>query len=319
MVRLFVIFLIACFWACNQHFKGEVSITGRLTHYKGDKVYVEVCGQDSLAKASLDSLGRFELRVKLKEAGYARLMNGKAACPLYLQPGGKYRLEMDVEKVKRGAYESVVFPDGVNKETRMMLYYYENQWFPSTVELFVYPPVIFRELMDSVVAYNDAVVDDFLDKDAGRYDREFVELFKWQIKVPFAVSYFYYPMYHALLNPEDSSEIPEHFNLFDGMLPKNDVKVYNRVYRYKTYEVAYWNHVLGVAESFGDYWNRLAALKLHPQIREDVAYHFVMEQAKNLSEEDKQAVRGRYEEFIRTLQHRQKIGRLLDLSEEGVQ
>ncbi len=67
-------------------------------------------------------------------------MNGKAAFPLYLAPGMKLRVEMDAAKIKNGEYGSVVFPEGINKETRMMIHYYENQWFPSTEELFIYTP-----------------------------------------------------------------------------------------------------------------------------------------------------------------------------------
>ena len=242
--RIVVCLLIACFGACNQRVNEDVVLQGQLMHYKGDKVYFEMAGVDSLLSTPLDSTGCFFIRFPLERSIYVRVMNGKATFPLYLAPGVKVRMEMDVDRVKQGEYGSVVFPDGINKETRMMVQYYENQWFPSTQEMFVYPPEDFKKLMDSLVSYNDRLIDDFLVENPGEYDRRFVDLFKIQIKVPFAMSYFYYPAYHALLNPEDDSEIPADFNIFDTLLPKNDSIIYQQVYRYKTYEVSYWNQCL---------------------------------------------------------------------------
>lgn len=43
----------------------------------------------------------------------------------------------------------------------MMIHYYENQWFPSTEELFIYTPAEFRELLDTIVGYNDGLIEDF--------------------------------------------------------------------------------------------------------------------------------------------------------------
>lgn len=315
-MRIVVVFLIACLWACNPSIQDEVVVTGTLNHYKGDKVYFEIYGQDSIVKADLDSSGNFTARLRIPEAGYVRLMNGKAAFPLYLKPGMSVRLEMDVDKVRQGEYESVMFPGGINKETRMMAHYYENQWFPSTEEMFVYPPDLFRELIDTVVVYNDSIVDYFLAADEIGYDRRFAELFKWQIKVPLAMSYLYYPVYHTLLNPKDSSEIPEDFNIFDKMLPKNDTLVYNRVYRYKTYEVSYWNNVLTGdsenrdtldAEYLNTYFDRLLALNLYPQIRNDVAHTFLVQLRKSLNPEVKEVIGKRYREVITNPLHIQQM------------
>lgn len=307
---------IACLWACNPKVKNEVSVSGRLNNYKGNKVYLEIPGRDSLVKAELDTAGYFIASLSLDAGTYVRLMNGKAAFPLYLAPGMKVRIEMDAARVKNGEYESVVFPEGINKETCMMIHYYENQWFPSTEELFIYPPVEFRELMDTVVAYNDGLIDDFLESDTKDYDRDFVNLFKLQVKVPLAVSYLYYPVYHTLLNPDDKSEIPEGFNIFDKMLPKNDSVIYNKVYRYKTYEVSYWNNKIsqeirgltGDPEQYFNAWfDGLVALNLCSQIADDVAHTFIMQHAKEMGPEAKAVVKNRYEEVIINPGHRKQI------------
>ena len=48
---------IACLWACNPI--NGVKITGNLLHYKGNKLYFEVCGQDTTIAVALDSTGAF--------------------------------------------------------------------------------------------------------------------------------------------------------------------------------------------------------------------------------------------------------------------
>ncbi|MFR7811786.1 MAG: hypothetical protein ACLU4N_22470, partial [Butyricimonas faecihominis] len=175
-----------------------MQISGDLFHYKGDKLYFEICGQDTTITVALDSMGSFEAVLPLTKAGYVRLANGKAAFPLYLQPGKSVRLKMDVKKVQEGDYESVEFLEGSNSETRMMADYYQKQWFPSTQEMFVLPPNDFRQIMDSIVHFNDSIISAFVKKNS--CDPAFVKLFRIQVKVPLAASYFYYPMYHSLLN-----------------------------------------------------------------------------------------------------------------------
>ena len=88
---------IACLWACNPI--NGVKISGNLLHYKGNKLYFEVCGQDTTIAVALDSTGAFEADLPLVKAGYVRLANGKAAFPLFLQPGKSVRLKMDVKSV----------------------------------------------------------------------------------------------------------------------------------------------------------------------------------------------------------------------------
>lgn len=78
---------IACLWACNPI--NGVKISGDLLHYKGDKLYFEICGQDTTIAVVLDSTGAFEVDLPLEKAGYIRLANGKAAFPLYLQQIGR--------------------------------------------------------------------------------------------------------------------------------------------------------------------------------------------------------------------------------------
>lgn len=325
-MRIIVLFLIACLWACNQAAKDEVLVAGKIENCKGNRIYFEVCGQDSLVKVQLDTSGCFSVPLKLSGASYVRLMNGSVAFPLYLTPGMKVKLDMDIQKIKDGGYESVTFPEGINKETRMMAHYYQNQWFPATQEMFVYPPVEFKQMMDSVVRYNDEIVDRFLTKDAEKYDPDFVRLFKLQIKVPFAASYFYYPMYHSLLNPGDTSREPENFNIFDEMLPKNDSVIYNKVYRYKTYEVSYWNNritetlaaLAGEPEKFFDaYFDILAATTLHPQIKDDVAHTFLTEQINGMSPGTKEIVRSRYKEVMTESGHLRQFEKMIDGSGEN--
>ena len=72
---------IACLWACNPI--NGVKISGNLLHYKGNKLYFEVCGQDTTIAVALDSTGAFEADLPLVKAGYVRLANGKAAFPLF--------------------------------------------------------------------------------------------------------------------------------------------------------------------------------------------------------------------------------------------
>ena len=59
---------IACLWACNPI--NGVKISGDLLHYKGDKLYFEICGQDTTIAVVLDSTGAFEVDLPLEKAGY---------------------------------------------------------------------------------------------------------------------------------------------------------------------------------------------------------------------------------------------------------
>ena len=307
---------IACLWACNPN--NEVKIAGNLLNFKGNKLFFEICAQDTTISVVLDSTGAFEVRLPLREAGYVRLANGKAAIPLYLKPASDVGIEMDVKKVQEGDYESVKFLKGDYAETRMMLEYYQKQWFPSTQEMFVLPPAEFRQMMDSIVRYNDAIISEFVKKEP--CDTEFVRLFRIQVKVPLAASYFYYPMYHSLLNREDQSEAPDDFNIFDKMLPKNDINVYQKVYRYKIYEVSYWNNLLGEqlaglmtepVRFVNVYIDELNKLGLNQQIRDDVGHNFVMQYYKELPTEAQRVLKDRYKEVVGNVRYRSAIEKMI--------
>ena len=82
--------------------------------------------------------------------------------------------------------------------------------------------------------------------------------------------------------------------------------VYNKVYRYKTYEVAYWNDRISTAmlnEQVPDsnvvatYFEKLSALQLLPQISLDVAQAFFTQQVEGLSLDEKALV----EKYINVL------------------
>ena len=295
---------IACLMACNTSIKKEVSLCGQIKNPLGKNVVLDVCGQDSVFEASLDAGGRFVFKVEIPDGKYVRLLNGKAAFPLYLAPGMEIELEMDAQKVKEGNYTSVIFGKGSNKETQMMAHYYEHQWFPSSQEMFSQEPDDYRKLLEAVVNHNDSIIDAFLKKDAGKYDQKFVDLFKLQVKVPLAVSCFYYPTYHSLLVQGNAAEQPEYIDVFDTMLPKNNREIYNNVYRYKTYEVAYWNHI--VAESLADvaeedivnaYFDKLKELNVLPEIRKDAAKIFFTQEVTGLSQTEKDLIKKRIEEL----------------------
>ena len=307
---------IACLWACNPN--NEVKIAGDLLNYKGNKLFFEICTQDTTISVVLDSTGFFKVQLPLKEAGYVRLVDGKAAVPLYLKPGDDVKIKMDVKRVQEGNYESVEFPEGDRAETRMMLDYYGKQWFPSTQEMFVLPPVEFKEMMDSIVRYNDAIISEFVKKNP--CDPEFVRLFRIQVKVPLAASYFYYPMYHSLLNREDQSEEPDDFNIFDKTLPKNDIEVYRKVYRYKVYEVSYWNNLLGgklaglmsePVQFVNAYIDELNKLDLNQQIRDDIGNNFVMQYYKELPREAQNVLKDRYKEVVENVKYRSVIEKMI--------
>ena len=70
---------IACLWACNPI--NGVKISGNLLHYKGNKLYFEVCGQDTTIAVALDSTGAFEADLPLVKAGMCDWRMGK---PLFL-------------------------------------------------------------------------------------------------------------------------------------------------------------------------------------------------------------------------------------------
>ena len=130
-------------------------------------------------------------------------------------------------------------------------------------------------------------------------------------------------MYHSLLNREDQSEEPDHFNIFDEMLPKNDIDVYQKVYRYKIYEVSYWNNLLGekLADLMSEpehfvnaYIDELNKLGLHQQIRDDVGNNFVMQYYNELPEDARQVLQNRYKEVVSNPVYQEKIEETFQVS-----
>lgn len=111
MRYIVIILWIACLGACNPDVKQKVTVNGKLTNYKGNKIYFEISGRDSLVKAELDSAGRFSACLELDEGTYVRLMNGKAAFPLYLAPGMKLRVEMDGQSQPASATLGNIFEE----------------------------------------------------------------------------------------------------------------------------------------------------------------------------------------------------------------
>ena len=78
--------------------------------------------------------------------------------------------------------------------------------------------------------------------------------------------------------------------------------IYNKVYRYKTYEISYWNEKIAQelkdfsgepAQYFNVWFDKLSALHLCPQIAGDVAHSFIMRHAKEMTPEVKEIVRSR--------------------------
>ena len=54
MRYIVIILWIACLGACNPDVLQKVTVNGKLTNYKGNKIYFEISGRDSLVKAELD-------------------------------------------------------------------------------------------------------------------------------------------------------------------------------------------------------------------------------------------------------------------------
>lgn len=296
---------LACsLWACQP--KNEAHVAGTLTNPKGDKVYVQIHGLEKPVVLPLDSTGHFEGVIPAKEAYYGRICNGKAKLPAYINGGVDLKVAMDVKEVAQGEYKNVKVEGEKVKETRMMVKYFQNQLFPSTEELFVLSPIEFKMKIQSVIAHNAKLVDDFTKANEGM-DEHFVDLFKIQIQLPFAVSFLYYPMYHSMFVPNDQSKVPENFNFFVNQLPRNDIEIYNKVPRYKSYEVSIWNNEILAAiapfqpdleKYFNAYVDEVKKLEINSQIKEDVANNLLASNYKPAPDNIKEIFRTRYKEIL---------------------
>ena len=316
MKRILILVVVAClFGACHNLKKatdkveeGYAEVSGTVVNYKSNKVVVQIFGNDTVVSLPVDEKGNFKGRIFMKDFAYARVCSGnKAAVPAYLAPNVELNLQFDVALVNKGDFNKVKVTGKNVVETKMMVDYYKKQLFPASQELFVLNPVDFKQKMIEVSAHNEKVINDFVAKNKS-LDNNFVDMFKIQVQVPLAVSYFYYPMYHQMFCPKDKSKTPEDFNIFDKRLPKNDMGVYTKVYRYKTYEVSYWNNLLlgkvahlqgDMVKFFNTYIDELKNLELNQMIKDDVANNLVMQNYKGVPENIKSILKARYKEIVK--------------------
>jgi hypothetical protein len=305
MRKLLIILGLASFiLACQP--SNEALISGTITNPVGDKVYVEIHGQDKPVTLSIDSAGYFEGRIQIEDAIYGRISNGKAKLPAYINAGVELKVAFDVKDVAHGDYSNVKIEGDKVKETQMMVNYYQNQMFPSSKELFILSPIDFKNKIKEAVTHNEKLIDDFVSVNTD-LDKHFVDLFKIQIQLGLASSYFYYPMYHSMFAPNDKSPVPADFNFMIDRLPKNDLEVYNKVPRYKPYEVTIWtNQILekiapfreDTEKYFNSYVDEIIKLDIHSEIKEDVANNLLANNYKPAPDNIKEIFRARYKEIL---------------------
>jgi len=308
MKRIIVLAIIACtICACYNTNASNVKISGFINNPKGNKVTLQVQSLGKLFTFAIDSKGFFKGEIDVKEGLYARLVNNKVAVPLYLEPGVNIELSYDRSEVKKGKYSSVKIAGKGNIETKMMLDFYEKQLSHSSQELFVLTPIEFQKIQRNTAEYNVKIIDDFV-KANGDINKGFVQLFKYQVQISLAASFFYYPSYHSMMNKQDKSAIPKNFNFFIEKLPKNNIDVYTKVYRYNTYEVSVWNQLLmekvmplqsDMVKLFNTYIDELKSLKLAQPIMDDVANNFIMQQYKAAPDNIKEILKKRYPEVVK--------------------
>jgi len=91
------------------------------------------------------------------------------------------------------------------------------------------------------------------------------------------------------------------------------------VYRYKIYEVSYWNSLLGEKlanlmsepEQFvSAYIDELNKLGLHEQIRDDIGNNFVMQYRDELPKEAVAILKSRYKEIVVNPKYLKEIERV---------
>lgn len=315
MKLLLILVVMACsLGACHNIKKasgdaeqGYAKVSGKVVNFKKERIAIQLMGVDTLVYLPIDENGVFMGEVLMNGFTYARICNGKFAVPAYLYPGVEMNIEFDVDQIKKMDYSNVKLQGKNIGETKMMLDYYQKQIFPSSQELFVLNPVDFKKKMLEVSAHNLKLVDDYVAANKS-LNKKIVDMFKVQLQVPLAASYFYYPMYHGMFCPKDKTPKPEGFNIFDERLPKNDIEVYNKVYRYKTYEVSFWNNAIlaKVAQFQGNmvkfanaYVDVLKALKINQQIKDDVANNLMNQFYNQLSEDGKAVLKSRYKEVMK--------------------
>jgi len=315
MKRILILVVVACLFGASHNLKkatdkveeGYAKVSGTVVNYKSNKGLVQVFGNDTVVSFPIDEKGNFKGEIFMKDFAYARICSGKSAVPAYLAPNVELNLKFDVVLVKKGDFNKVKVSGKNVDETKMMVDYYQKQLFPSSQELFVLKPVDFKNKMIEVSAHNEKVINDFVAKNKS-LDNNFVDMFKIQVQVPLAASYYYYPMYHGMFNPKDKSETPKDFNIFDKRLPKNDIGVYTKIYRYKTYEVSYWNNLLlskvahlqgDMVKFFNTYIDELKNVELNQMIKDDVANNLINQNYKAVPENIKSILKSRYKEILK--------------------
>ena len=62
-MKWYIALWIACLWACNPIH--GVKVSGDLLHYKGDKLYFEICGQDTTIIIQSKTLSKVSASIAL--------------------------------------------------------------------------------------------------------------------------------------------------------------------------------------------------------------------------------------------------------------
>ena len=295
-------------------------LSGDVKNFEGHKAAINIVNGNRVLPIEFDEKGHFENRIMMKDISYVRVVIGKATVPVYLAPKVKLRLRFDVENVLKGDYSKVKIKGNASAETKMLLVYYTSQAFPDSQTAFKLTPVDFKNKMVEVSEHNLAIIDKFAKKHKS-INSKFVSMFKLQSLVSLTPFIYSYPMYHSMMVPNDKSEYPEGFNIIDSKLPKNDIYVYNSVYRYKIYEVSYWNNYLlakvnnlksDLARFFNAYIDELLSLKLNSQIQDDVANNMIMQNYGAVPENVKKIFRSRYKELISSPDYLDQISSMIN-------
>ena len=304
----------------QENKSGYALLSGDIKNFEGHKAAINIVNGNRVLPIKFDKKGHFENRIMMKDMSYVRVMVGKSTVPVYLAPKVKLRLRFDVENVLKGDYSEVKIKGNATIETIMLLKYFENQLYPSSQTAFKLLPIDFKNRMTEVSEHNLSIIDKFAQKHKS-INSKFVAMFKLQSLVSLTPFVFSYPMYHHMMVPNDKSEYPEGFNIIDNKLPKNDIYVYNSVYRYKIYEVSYWNNYLlakidnlksDLVTFFNAYIDELLSLKLNFQIQDDVANNMIMQNYRDAPENIKDIFKSRYKEIISSKDYLDQISKMIN-------
>ncbi len=110
-----------------------------------------------------------------------------------------------------------------------------------------------------------------------------------------------------MLNPNDRNLIPADFNFLAEELPHNNIEIYTKVPKYKTYEITIWtNKLLEKAKPFLEdsnkyyktYIDEIIKLDIHSEIKDDLAQGFLIGNYQAAPEEIQKMFRDRYKEIL---------------------